>query len=78
MASKCLMLETKDKKRFFTFIKNSPQLREYCRTFGAKMMVVKADLERKQVLDLPKLVPALCDKGYENKNIKFVVVKTLS
>jgi hypothetical protein len=65
------MLETKDSKRFFTNVKNKEHLKEYCKTFGAKMMLVKAELKRKQVMDLTKLVPALCDKNHKNSKVKF-------
>lgn len=75
MSTKCLMVETKDKKRFFTLIKNKLHLVEYCKTFGAKMMIVKAELKREQILDLPRLVPALCDKNYKNRKAEFEVLK---
>lgn len=75
MAIKCLMLETKDKRQFFTFIRNKAQLGEYCRTFGAKTMIVKADLKKNNVLDLPKLVAALCDKNYKATKVEFSVLK---
>ena len=67
---KCLMLE-REKKRFFTLLKYKKSLSEYCRTFGAKMTVVRAEIERGQVLELPKLITALCDKNYKNRPIKF-------
>lgn len=71
---KCLMIETTDKKKFFTLIGNQKQLKEYCKAFGAKMYVVKAEITRSEVLDLPKLVSALCDKNYKNKKIEFQIV----
>jgi len=77
MSIKCLLLETKDKKKYFTLVGNSKHLKEYCRTFGAKMMVVKAELEKSNVLDLDKLVPALCDKNHENVKAEFEVLKKL-
>ena len=73
MATKCLMIETKDKKRFFTLIRNKIHLKEYCRTFRAKMAVVKAEIQKSQVLDLKRLVPALCDKNYKAKKVQFEV-----
>jgi len=78
MSVKCLMIETKEKKRLFTLIKNKGQLAEYCRTFGAKMMVVQADLDRKSILDLGRLVPALCDNNYKPQKTKFTVLKKLT
>lgn len=75
---KCLLIETSDKKRFFTLIKNQKQLKEYCRAFSAKMFIVKAQIEKKQILDISKLVPALCDKNYKSKKVEFEVVKKLN
>jgi diphthamide synthase (EF-2-diphthine--ammonia ligase) len=74
MAIKCLLIQTVENK-YFTQIKNRNLLKEYCRAFGAKMFIVKAEIEKKQVLDLSKLVPALCDKNYKNKNIEYKVIK---
>lgn len=75
MAIKCLLIETTDKKQYFTLIKNKKQLKEYCRAFKAKMFIVKAEIKKEQVLDLPKLVPALCDKNYISKNIEYKIIK---
>lgn len=76
MALKCLMLETRDKKRFFTLLGNFKHLKEYCRAFGAKMFVVKAEMERKKVLDLKRLVPALCDKNHKNEKVVYKVIES--
>lgn len=76
MNIRCLLIKTKDKKEFFTLVKNKKQLTEYCKTFGAKMLTVKAEIDRSQILDLPKLVTALCDKNYKNQNIKYKKIKT--
>ena len=77
MAIKCLLLQTKDKKQFFTFVKNKKQLENYCRTFNAKMFVVKAEIENSSILDISKLVPALCDKNYSNKPTSYEIVKAI-
>lgn len=75
MSIKCLLIETKEKKRFFTLIKNAKMLKEYCKAFGAKMLLVKAEIKREQILDLSKLVPALCDKNYKNDDVDYKVIK---
>jgi hypothetical protein len=72
---KCLLLETSDKKRFFTLVSNHKQLKEYCRAFSAKMFVVKADINKTEVLDLAKLVPALCDKNYKGRRVEFKILE---
>lgn len=68
---KCLLLETKDNRKFFTLVKNKKQLQEYCKAFGAKTYIVKSDIKKDQVLDIPKLVTALCDKSYKNPKVEY-------
>lgn len=70
MAIKCLMLES-GSKRFFTMVKNRAHLKEYCQTFKAKMTVVYAEIEKNKIMDLEKLIPALCDKNHKGQKIKF-------
>lgn len=62
--NKCLMIQTKDKRKFFTHKKNMLQLAEFSKTFDAEMSVVKLQ-EKDMVLDLPQLVPAICNTNYE-------------
>jgi hypothetical protein len=71
MSIKCLMLETSDKKRFFLPIGCRKTLDEYCRAFGAKTQVVQAELKRKQLIGIPALVLALCDKGHRPDRVEF-------
>lgn len=77
MSVRCLLLETKDKKRFFTLVRNNKQLAEYCRTFKAKMFVVNAEIDKSKIMDLSALVPALCDKNYKCENSEFEVLKKI-
>ena len=72
---KCLLIETKDNRRFLTYQKNYKYLLEYIKTFGAKTYIVKIDKNQK-ILDLNKLVPALCDKNYQVKNINFEILES--
>lgn len=73
---KCLLIETSDKKRFFTLLGNQKHLKEYCRAFGAKMIIVKADVKKTEVLDISALVPALCDKNHKGSMAEFKVIET--
>lgn len=76
MPVKCLLLETKSQKKFFTSIKNHKHLIEYCRAFGAKLYVVRAEIERSKMIDLSKLVIALCDKNHKGQKASFKVLET--
>lgn len=75
MSIKCLLLETKEKKKIFTLIKNKKHLKEYCAAFGAKMFVVTAEIEKSKIMSLQKLVPALCDKNHEGSRAEFKILK---
>lgn len=75
MPIKCLMLETSDKKRFFTLVGNQKQLVEYCRAFNAKMHIVKANIKKSQIISIPNLVTALCDKAEEGTKAEYKVVE---
>ena len=69
------MLETSDKKRFFTSLGSREQLAEYCRAFGARTLVVRADLKRSQLMTIPGIVSALCSRDRDDKKIDYEEVK---
>lgn len=71
---KCLMIQTKDNRKLFTFQKNYKHLLEYIKTFKAKAFVVNIDKNQK-ILDLNKLVSALCDKNFKIKNLNFEILE---
>lgn len=71
---KCLMIQTKDNRKFFTYQRNYKYLVEYAKTFNAKIFIVKIDKNQK-ILDLNKLVPALCDTNFKIKNINFEILE---
>ena len=70
----CLMIETKDRRKFFTHEKNFPQLIDFAKTFDAEISVVK--LEEGQVLELTELAPALCDAGYRRPRSSYQLLET--
>lgn len=76
MSIKCLMLETSEKKRFFTPLGSQKRLKECCEAFGTKMVVVRADLKKSQLLSIEKLVVALCDKNQKSVPADFKVLRS--
>jgi hypothetical protein len=68
------MIQTKDNRKLFTHQKNYKHLLEYIKTFKAKVFIVNTDSDQK-ILDLNKLVPALCDKNYNIKNLNFEILE---
>lgn len=69
----CLLVKTKDNRKFFTHEKNFPQLIEFSRAFGAEVSVVK--VVEAEVLDLSQLAPAICDGNY-NQRPDFEIIET--
>lgn len=64
---KCLLIETKDKRKFFTHKKNLTQLNEFIKTFESKVFVV--DLKNGKVLELEDLAKSICNPEYvKNEN----------
>jgi len=72
---KCIMIQTKDNKKFFTHSKNYKYILEYAKAFDAKIYSVKVNKDQK-ILELSKLVTALCDKNYKIKNLDFEIIDT--
>jgi hypothetical protein len=70
---KCLLIETKDKRKFFTHKKNFIQLIEFSKTFDAEMSIVK--IEKGTVLELEELAPAFCNPNYKKTNINYEKIK---
>jgi hypothetical protein len=62
MDGQCLMIKTKDRRKFFTHEKNYIQLLEFSKLFKAEVSVVK--VKEAEVLDLSQLAPAICDANY--------------
>lgn len=78
MVKTCLMLKTKDKRKFLTHKKNLPMLREFVNTFGAEVCLVEVDAKLKpEILELKALAPALCDANYNSDTKCRVIEKVL-
>lgn len=71
---KCLLIETKDKRKFFTHEKNFVQLIEFSKTFNAEISTVK--LEEGPILELEELAPAICDPAYKKPKAQYEVIET--
>lgn len=63
MNEKCLLLRTKDKRKFLTYEKNLPSLIEFSKTFGAEIYEVVPEPGEK-VLELKPLTVAICNPEY--------------
>ena len=66
---KCLLLELKDKRKFFTHEKNYNQLIEFCNSFKANIAVV--NLKSGNVLNLDELAPARCNSKQKKQDYDY-------
>lgn len=72
---KCLLIETKDKRKFFTHEKNFPQLIEFSKTFNASLSIVK--MNQGPVLELAELAPAICSPIYKKPTAQYEIVQNM-
>lgn len=71
---KCLLIETKDNRQFFTYEKNFNQLIEFSKHFKAKISLV--NMSGGEVLDLEELAPALCDSRNKKQKVDYKIIET--
>ena len=62
---KCLMIETKDKRVFFTSKSNFVQLNEFIKVFKPNVFLV--DMKKGELLEIEKLASLLCDTEYKKQ-----------
>ena len=70
---KCLLLELKDKRKFFTSEKNLYQLVEFCKSFQANISLV--DVKNCVLMNLEELVFALCNNKINGQNSEYVFIE---
>ncbi len=70
----CLMIQTRDRKKLFTYEKNFPQLIAFSQIFGAEISTVQIPNET-EVLELEDLAPAICEKKSQDADFKIIKVK---
>lgn len=63
---KCLMIETKDKRVFFTNKNNYIQLNEFIKVFKPNVFIV--DMKKGEILEIEKLATLLCDSEYKKQD----------
>ena len=76
MQQSCLMVKTKDKRKFLTSEDNLPLLKEFVRTFGAEVYRV-VPAEKIKVLELKTLVTKFCDNPNYNDTTKVAIMERL-
>lgn len=74
--TRCLLIETKDHRKFLTHEENLPKLIEFGKTFGAELSVIKTE-EVPEILDLRHLAPALCDSDYSVEIPEYQIIKVM-
>jgi len=59
----CLLVKTKDNRKFLTHKSNLTTLEEFASTFKAEILLVK--VHGCEILEINKLAPAFCDSTYD-------------
>ena len=72
MPRKCLMIELKDKRKFFTDKKNYNQLVEFSKAFDAEISVVRTD---EAPVDLMSLASSVCDDSIKVTKPSFEILE---
>ena len=70
---KCLMIEMRDRRRFFTHEKNINQLIEFSKHFKARISLV--EMKGGELLSLERLAPALCDTQSQRSRAECEVIE---
>jgi len=65
MNEKCLLVKTKDDRKFLTHKENLPSLIEFAKTFGAEIYMVEPKPNSK-ILELKTLTSALCNPQHKD------------
>lgn len=65
---KCIMIQTPDQKKLFTYEENLPSIKEFSKLFNAKVSLVEV-AEASSILNLDALAPALCER--QNQKISY-------
>ena len=69
----CLMLQTTDKRCFFTYKNNFPQLIEFAKTCGAEISVVKT--QDAKIEELEDLAKSICNYSKTKENPQYEIVE---
>lgn len=72
---KCLLIETNEKKKMFTLVRNEKILHAFCLAIKAKMFVVEAKIKKSQIKNIPNIVTAICDKNEEGIKTEYDVLR---
>lgn len=69
---RCLLIETKDKRKFFTNKKNLIQLNEFSKTFDSNIFIV--DLQDGKLMELEDLATAICSPEYIEHDYDYKII----
>lgn len=72
--TQCLMITTKDRRRYFTYEHNYSELVEFSKVFNAEISLVA--VHDAEIMDLQSLAPAFCNASYRPcRRPKFDVIE---
>lgn len=71
----CLLVKTKDNRKFLTDKSNLSHLEEFANTFRPEILLVKTQ-DQAEILEIKELAPAFCDSTYDS-NPNYQVISKL-
>lgn len=71
---KCILIQTKDNRKFFTSVKNYNQLIEFAKVFDA--ILLKVQTEKIELMNLDELAKAFCDSQINMNDVSYTIPKT--
>lgn len=69
----CLMLTTKENRKFFISRKYLKQLIDFSENFGCNISIVKTDT--KNIKTIQDFIKLLCNQNYTDNNSSYVIMK---
>lgn len=70
---KCLLVQTADRRRFLTSVRNLQALSDFCRKLGATALIVEVP-KRLKLMSLEELASAVCDPYRKPDSFDYRVV----
>jgi hypothetical protein len=71
----CLMIETKDNRKFFTYEENLESLSEFSKVFNTTISIVEIKTSN-CILTLKELASVICEANYQKPSTQYEVIKS--
>jgi len=70
---KCILLETKDKRKFFTYEKNLDSIQSFIQIFEVDVKKVK--LKKGKILEIKDLIDCICNISNKKEELEYEIIE---